>query len=234
MAKTTTKKITKKTKTQSITPVTLKEEPKSEVNSIISNLTNRPFLINLFLVILVGTTIFYLSKQYRGMIIAAVVNKNPISRFQLNQTLVNRYGDAVLEELINNQLLKDLSADKNLSATDEDIDAEIVILKDTLGGEEALNNALDQYGLSLEDLKEQISLKLLQEKLMAEVVKVEVTDEEVSAYFDTNKDYLYQDQKLEDVKEEIKLTLEQQKKETDFYTWFEEQKTNAQVKTYLN
>lgn len=209
-----------------ITPIT------SPVKLPKTNLNPR-FLGQVLLVILLGVGMFLLAKQYRGLVVAGTVNKSIITRWELNNLLTKRYGQAVLEELVNNELLRVEAEKQGITVTDEDIAAERQNLVDNLGGEEGLQQALVQYGLSEVDLADQIRLRLLQERLAEKLFSTEVTDEEVKTYFDANK-ALYEDKEFDAVKEEIKTGLLQQKTQQEFLTWFNQLKEEADINIYID
>lgn len=191
-----------------------------------------PFFAKLLVLVLIGVAIFWVVRKYRGSIIAAVVNKAPIMRYELNQKLVERYGQTVLDEMVNERLLGQLAKKEGITVTSEDIQKERDALKERLGGEENLQTALQQYGLTEADLNSQITLKLYQQRLAEKLFKVEVSDEEVKTFFDDNKT-LYEGKKFDDVKGEIKESLKQQKLQQEFSQWFEEQRKAAQIQTYI-
>lgn len=193
---------------------------------------NQRFILNLLLVLLVGTLVFLLAKRYRGLVLAGIVNKSPISRFELNQVLAKRYGKAILDELINERLLLQAAKENKVEISEKDIDAEITKLEETLGGKENLNTAMEQYGLSADDLRTQIRLRLLQTRLADKVVTVEVSEEEIKKSFDDNK-ALYEGKKFDDVKEQIRAELLTQKSQQEFGRWFQEYKAKAQIGIYL-
>ena len=114
------------------------------------------FLLGFAIVVLSGIALFLVAQRYRGLLIAGTVNKTPITRWELNKVLTNRYGDAVLEELVNNELLTQEAAKQGITITDEDLANERQSLVDSLGGEENLASALTQYGLSEADLSDQL------------------------------------------------------------------------------
>ena len=193
---------------------------------------NTRFIVNLLLVLLVGATIFFFAKRYRSFFISGMVNKSPISRFELNQVLVKRYGRTVLEELINERLLKQAASENQITVVDNDVDDELKKLEDSLGGKENLSSAMEQYGLSDQDLRKQISLRLLQQQLAEKVSSVQVSDEEVRAYFDANKS-VFEGKKFDEVKEGIFKDLKTQKLQQEFGKWFEGYKIKAQISIYL-
>lgn len=184
------------------------------------------------IVILAGIAVFLVAKRFKSQFIVATVNRQVISRWSLNKSLIETYGSGTLEELVNKALLKDLAKENGVEVTEEDIQAEIDELAVSLGGEEAFDQALEQYQLSLDDLKDRVSTSLIQEKLAEAVSEVEVTDEQIKSYYDTNE-ALFTDQTFTEVESSIRDMLYQQELQDAFNTWFQTEKDQATVKLFI-
>jgi foldase protein PrsA len=77
-----------------------------------------------------------------------------------------------------------------LKVTEEEIDAELASLKEQFfpGDDDAYQAELEKQGLTEEQLREQISAKLLSDKIYAAITKeVTVTEAEIKAYYEKNK-----------------------------------------------
>jgi foldase protein PrsA len=223
-----------KKKLKSKKPLTVREtvtEPVASTKQASFN-PDFGFVLKLIVVILIGASIFMIARRYRGQFIAATINKEVITRYELNQSLTKRYGQTVLDEMVADRLLRQEAKKQSITVNTDEVKKELDDLSTRLGGDQALTEALKQYGLSLEDLKAQIELRLLQKKIAEKLLSVEVKAEEVKAYFDENKT-VYKDKKFDDVKAEIEESLKTQKLQQEFAKWFEELKTNSQVQTYL-
>ena len=106
--------------------------------------------------------------------------------------LINQYKEAILKRLIENLLIEQEAKKlgKNLAIKDEEI-MEVVrdmIAKKNLNMEEFKNN-LVREGTSLEALKKEIKSQLLRMKLLRWEIKskVMVSEEEIGAYYDKNR-----------------------------------------------
>ena len=185
------------------------------------------------LVLLTGVIVFLIASRYRGLVLAGIVNKQPVWRMSLNQALVKRYGKAVVEELINNELVQQEAGKLKLTVSDAEIDEEVKQLAERIGGEQALKDALTQYGLSETELRGQMRITLLQRKIVEKITKVEVGDQEIKEYYEKNKSY-YSGKKFDEVKEEIKEILMDQKAQEEYSKWFAEVKAKAQIEVYLD
>lgn len=192
---------------KSIKPIRATEE----VNSTTKIQPNKSlsFSYKLILVILFGVLSYLLATKYRNLILVGTVNNKPITRFELNMAMSEKYGKQVLEELVNEKLLAAEIVKQGIVVTDEEVNAEIAKITTEYGSEENFKTALEQYGLTLDKAKESIKKNLGFKKLVEKNSKIEITDEAVTKYFEDNKT-IYAGKKLEDVKDAIKDSLYQQ------------------------
>ncbi|WIV19935.1 peptidylprolyl isomerase [Paenibacillus polygoni] len=116
----------------------------------------------------------------------ASVNGTKITKDDLYSELVTLGGTSTLDNLITMELIDQAAAEANVSITEEDVNAEIEALKTQFGGEEALNSALAQSGMTLDDLKENTEIQVKIRKILEPQTKV--TDEDISTYYEENKD----------------------------------------------
>ena len=75
---------------------------------------------------------------------------------------------------------------RDIKVKNSEINDEVAVYEENYGGEEGLKSALEASGLTLADLKEDIETNIKIEKLMAK--DIEITDDEVKAYYEENKD----------------------------------------------
>lgn len=204
-----------------------------------NNATKRPslnnkFIFQIFIIIVLGTGVFFFAKKYRGLFLAGTVNTTPITRWELNKAMAKQYGKQVLDEMVAEKLLTSLAEKESVAVTPEDINDEVAKITEQVGGEDALNQTLTQYGMTRDSLRERLKTTLLQKKIAEKLFssEIEVTDEEVNTAYDQNKDF-YGDKTLDDVKADLIEQLKSQKLQQKFSTWFEDQKTKAQINIYL-
>jgi len=190
------------------------------------------FTKNLVIVLLVGTASFFLAKRYKSQFIVATVNYQPISRFQLNKVLSERYGQVVLDELISQALIKDLLKENSIEITEADIEEEITNLKTQLGGDQVFEATMAQYGLTLDKLKERLETTLGQKKLASALFSPEITSDEVSEYYIQNT-AAFEGKTFQEVEADIKNNLLDQKLQQEFNTWFEDKKENASIRSFI-
>jgi foldase protein PrsA len=118
----------------------------------------------------------------------ASVDGEKITKDELYDILVEQYGASSLSALIDNKIIE-MEADKEkITVSDKEIEDEYKAYVDSYGGEEALSTALEQSGVTKDDLKVDIENYIKLEKLLEP--RIEITEEELQTYFDENKEYL--------------------------------------------
>jgi len=158
-----------------------------------------------------------------GETAVATVNGTSITKDQLYAKLVEAGGEGTLQSLITTTLVDQEAKKANITATtDEDINNEVAELTAQFGGEEALNNALDQSGMTMDDLKKQMPIQVQMRKILEP--QVTVTDEEIKTYYDANKasydtaEQVRASHILVETKEEADAISKQLKEGADFAT----------------
>ncbi len=190
------------------------------------------FSYKLILIIIFGILSYLLATKYRNLIVVGMVNNTPITRFELNRVMSDKYGKQVLEELINEKLLASEIVKQGVTVSDEEVKAEVDKITQEYGSEENFKSALEQYGLTLDKAKESIKKNLGFKKLVEKNSKIEVTDEAIKKYFDDNKT-IYAGKKLEEVKESIKDNLYQQELYQKSQEIFTGVRQSAKVNSFL-
>ncbi|MBY0011087.1 peptidylprolyl isomerase [Paenibacillus typhae] len=161
----------------------------------------------------------------------ATVNGTDITKAQLYDKLVEAGGESTLQNLITTTLVDQEAKKANITVTDEDINAEIEDLKTQFGGEDALNSALAQSSMTLDDLKAQMPLQVEIRKLLEP--KVTVTDEDIKTYFNDNKATFNQEEEVQAshilvaTKEEADAIVKQLKDGADFATLAQEKSSDT-------
>lgn len=94
----------------------------------------------------------------------------------------------LLDNMINQELLKQAAADKKIKVTDSEIDKQIEQLKSGFKDKKQFESALKSAGMTTESLKTQIRDQVLTQRLIDSLSKGEdITDAEIKAYYDKNK-----------------------------------------------
>jgi peptidyl-prolyl cis-trans isomerase SurA len=95
---------------------------------------------------------------------------------------------AILNSLIQDEILQQRAAKLNLVATDEEVDAKVTDLKAPLTQEE-FDRQLKERNQTLDDLRREIRRQLTANKLMNKEIesKINITDAEIKSYYDAHK-----------------------------------------------
>lgn len=151
---------------------------------MIENLRNKKkyFLIILIILgVVMSVGVIFSNKE-----VVARVDGKSISKDQLYDLLVQQGGEAALDSLIDQAIIEKEAEKQKVDIAGEDIENELKILEESYGGEEALKEAMETSGISLADVKKDLSLNLTIEKLLKS--RISVTEEEMKTYFDENKE----------------------------------------------
>jgi len=169
---------------------------------------------------------------YKNLIVASV-NGLPITRFEVIKLLERQGGRQALDNLITRKLISQEARKLSISISQEELNEELDQLRDTLEESGAsLEEALALQGQNLEGLTEDIRLQKLVEKIIAD--EIAVSDEEISNYFEENGDFFAEDATIEEVADQIKEQLKQEKLTTAFNDLLAKLRGGASVKINLN
>lgn len=140
--------------------------------------------------------------------VAAVVNSEVVTTYQLERAVNDRLSRQnlgqppndtdraelkrqMLEQLINEKLLQQRSAELGLRVSEQEVNSAIEDVKASNNLDQpALEAALQAEGMTLESYREQIRAEILRYKLMAQEVnyRAQVTSTEIRRYFEENID----------------------------------------------
>lgn len=216
-------------------PVTSVPEEKEVPNSSASTSTTNKKSVNLSkryvaliaTILLLGAALYY----FRGLFVAAVVNGQPISRLEVVRQTEQQAGKQTLDTLVRNALIEQKAKEQNVTVTEQEIDAEIKKLQDNLSKQgQNLDQVLQAQGMSQEDLRKLIRLDKIVQKMVGQDIKV--TDQEVTAYIEENREALPQDAEEAELKKQVTEQLKQQKTNEKVRTWLADIQKEANV-TYF-
>lgn len=195
------------------------------LKAVKEKIKTNPRLLILSLVIIILGLFLYL---FRGQLIVATVNGQPISRFTLIRELEKQAGKKALDAMITKTLILQEAKIQKISVTDVEVNNEISQIEKTITDQgQNFDQLLIDQGMTRNDLVEQIRLQKLVEKLVGK--DISVSDKEVSDYFEKNKNTFPKDSKLESVKEEIRKQLEQEKLNTQIQTRVKSLQDSAKI-----
>lgn len=146
----------------------------------------------------------------------ASVNGKEISKDELYAEMLKASGTETLDLMISDEIIRQETEKEDINVTDEEIAAEIAVYEEQYGGADQLEAALAESGMTIEDLEEEVRTYVQIEKLIGP--NIDITDEQIQAYFEENKESLGESAKVEashiltetkEEAEEIKAQLEE-------------------------
>jgi parvulin-like peptidyl-prolyl isomerase len=118
--------------------------------------------------------------------VMAVVNTEQITRTELGRECIRRYGEEVLESMVNRQLIADACAQRGIQITDADVSAEIdrVAGRFGLARDRWLTLLREERGYSEEQYRREVIWPMLALKQVA-AAQVEVTPDDLKKAFES-------------------------------------------------
>ena len=190
------------------------------------------FYPKLILIIAIGSILFLLAQKYRGQFIAGTVNSIPVTRYELNKRMSEKYGKQAFDEIVSERLLLQEVKKNNIVVTENEVADEMAKIIKDYGSEDAFKAALTQYGLTADKAKESIKQSLSLKKMIEKTYQIQVSDEAVKKYF-TDNGTLFTGKKLEEVASNIKDTLYQQEVYAKTQEWFTGIRKTAKVVSFI-
>lgn len=164
-------------------------------------------------------------------LVIGFVDGRPITRIELYGRLEGRYGQEQKSQLIDEALILSEAGRRGVSATDQEIDAEMKKIEDQQGGADKVDQVLQVQGMTRDDLKKQLKFNVLINKMFGPDNRL--TDEELNKYLEENKDQLavsnLEGSEAAQFKQSVADQLRQQKVYTAFNNWLKEAKTGSRV-----
>lgn len=240
--KETSKKAAAKKKTNSSIEATT---PKKKIKVVVKkpdfkNINYMPILKNVGLVlIIVGSfTLIDLAVQYlNNDYSVAVVNGSRISESKWHKRLEKAYGEAAASQLIDEEIIHQEAKLSDVTVKTDEIDEKIEEIKTSIGGEDLFQSALEANNITLGELRDQIELDLLTEKILSP--DITYTDDDVKEFFEQYSDVIFPDEtnaledgeklNYDDYKEQTEEVYLQQQVQTEKSTWLAEKKSEYRI-----
>ena len=159
----------------------------------VSKLSSKQFFLIVSAIVLLGTGLLF-SFAFSKKEIVASVEGETITKDDLYNLLVEQNGAEALNSLIVNKVIENEAKKEDIKISDKELDAELTNYIETLGGEELFNASLEQSGMKMDSIKENIKQYLTIKKLVEP--RIEVTDEEVETFFEENKDEFNEEEQV--------------------------------------
>lgn len=203
-------------------------EKKSEIGADKQRINKKSALIGAIVVVIL-LVFAYLN---RGLFVAAIVNGQPVYRLQVIQQLESKGGKQTLNTITTKMLIMQEARKKNILISQKEIHDQIKEIEKKLSASgQSLDSALESQGQTKQDLREQIEIQKIAEKLFAK--ESVVSEAELNKYFEENKAML-QGETDEEKKKNAKQQLQQQKLATKFQDWLAKLQKNAKIVQFVN
>lgn len=116
------------------------------------------------------------------------VNGVSIRQSEVLERLWARYGSQIVDEMIDELLIRQAAAAKKISASPSEVERRFERLQSNFGSPELFVSQLEGAGTTVGKVKADLADEILRERLVTEALGIKVTDEELKKAFDANKD----------------------------------------------
>lgn len=178
---------------------------------------------------------FFIVAGYFGkhLVVAGLVNNRPVYRMTIIRELEKQGGQQAMDSLVTQELIKQEASKKGLTVTNEDLDKKMADLDAQFKAQgQTLDKVLEQQGLTRDAVKDQLKVQIALEKLLGD--KINVTEKEVDAAYEEQKEIFAQEKDMNKVRTTIRETLRSQKLSTEAQALLEQLKKNAKIMQFVN
>lgn len=182
---------------------------------------------------LIDLFVQYLNNDYS----VAVVNGTRVPRSQYVSRLESAYGASAAEQLIQEEIIRQEAKNSGVTVSQEEIDAKVESIRTSIGGEEAFQQALETYLLTLDELEDQIRVDMMLTKIIEPTITY--TEDDLKSYFESYSDTLFPDETdaLEDgekldydeYKDQVKEAYVEQSVSNESSTWLSEKTSEYRI-----
>lgn len=176
------------------------------------------------LVALLFSVIYY----FRDLFIVAIVNGQPVTRFEVIRDLEKQAGKGAASALVSKKLIAMEADKKGISVDQKDIDARITAIeKDLKSSGQTLDEVLKLQGVTRKEVEEQTRLQLMLKKLLKD--KIAVKDADVDAAVKEQAESKPKDMSDAEFKEQVRTSLEEQQFSFEAQSYIQELQNNAKI-----
>lgn len=205
-----------------------KNSPVSQVSNQYAFLRQRKNISVIFFLLILAILAFV----YKSAFVVAFVNGRPITRLEIIKELERQGGAQTLDSLVSKVLIEQEAQKKGISVSQQEIDAELKDIEEQLKTQgQSLDQVLEAQGLSRKDLEEQTRLRIFLEKLLED--KVKVTDKEIEQALKEQKDALKESDDPEELRNQIKENLRNQKLSTEAQAYLQSLQEEAKIQYWM-
>lgn len=165
---------------------------------------------------------------FKAKLITAWVNGSPIYRINYVKELEVQAGKQILDTLVTKKLIAQEAKKNKVVVTKEELAEEIKAVEDLADQQDlTLEELLEFQGISRSQLEEEIKLQKIIEKIVDK--NIEVSDEEISEYLESNRQFLDETATEAELQETVVNQLKQQKLTEKVRAWIGKLQQEAKV-----
>ncbi|GAE30909.1 hypothetical protein JCM9152_2341 [Halalkalibacter hemicellulosilyticusJCM 9152] len=141
-----------------------------------------------------------------------------------------------LEHLVNEELIIQVAEERGITATEEEVDAEISMYLDSMQIEESqLNEMLDEQGLSMDDVREDFIDLVLRAKFIDEEISTpDITEDEIEATYEELVANAGEEiPTLDEYREDIEQYLKSQKEQEELNLIIKDLKEDSEIERFV-
>ncbi len=222
------KTVKKKSETKKTTPATNKKTAQTATKKTEASKTIKTKKVLWPIIILIIVLALWFLKD---QLIVATINGKPVTRFQVIKELEQQGASQILESLITRELVDQAVKEANVVVGEEAVAAQMTEIEESLSAQgQSLDDLLAMQNLTRADVEEDIRLNLQVDQILAD--EIQVSEEEVLEYFETNKEFLGEDLDFEEMKEEIEAQVIQEKRTEAQQEWLEKIREEAKIRYF--
>lgn len=162
--------------------------------------------------------------------VVATVNGEKITRGEYDRAVAAQSGSQILDNLVTDRLIKDEAKKRGITVDGQAVAKQMDDIRGRFSSDQEYQMALKQNGLTEDDLTQRVQVQQLAQQLVAD--KIQVTDDEITNQYNSNKDQ-YNGKSLNDVRDQIKSDLQQQKMQTALPPLINDLRSNAKIETHI-
>lgn len=184
-------------------------------------------VLYLIVAVLALSALLITNKQ---LLVVSVVNNKPIWSWQLNKTMMDRFGKQTLEGMISEELISEEAKKQGVVVTPQDLALKQAEILKTLGQNVSIDELLKYQGITRAEFDNQIRLQLLVQKILGKDIAITETD--VDDYVTKNRATLVASEPAE-LRTEARQAILDAKVGEKLQTWFTELKTKAKILRFI-
>jgi len=183
-------------------------------------------------VLILGLAVIGVSQAKESTPTDAVVAKigdTSITQSQMYEALKLKSGPSVMTQLVAAELFRLEAKAQGVTVSDAELDKLINPVKEKLGSPEKFQEYLDNKHTTEAEFREKTALILMRDQMLDKAFPV--TEEQIKAYYEKNKDDKYKNQKLEQARADIVDSLKDKNRRANIDKWLEDlhKKFNVQI-----